>query len=194
MLSLKKYTVVLLAFLWLFPAVIFAHFSAGNSSARFVQNKGQWPAQVLFGVNLNYGMIFIENDGLTFNVVDPSIIHQHHEFTHNSAPNPGNNIPSHSFKIVFDGAQTSQAEGKLAYSDYVNYFIGNDSSKWASAVPVFAEVFLYNIYKGIDLHLYESNGHFKYDFIVNAGANPNQLKMKTLFSLHQLVILLKRLH
>ncbi len=175
--SVVKNIIGILCFILLLsPVRLSAHANNNNTSARFIQNKNQWPSPVLFGVKLSYGMIFIENDGLTFNVNDPNIIHQQHEYSHHSAPDPGNNLPSHSFKIHFDGSQTPTAEGKSPFKDYVNYFIGKDSSKWAGNVPVFGEVYLNNLYPGIDLHIYESNGHFKYDYIVNPGADASLIR------------------
>jgi hypothetical protein len=73
---------------------------------------------------------------------------------------------------------------------YYNYFIGNDTSKWASHVPLFEEVVIENLYDGIDLKLYfddiKPDGlekhqisygkHLRYDFIINPGADPSQIK------------------
>ncbi|MFZ9956754.1 MAG: gliding motility-associated C-terminal domain-containing protein [Flavobacteriales bacterium] len=146
-----------------------------NTNARFIQNNGQWPQQVLFAATMGYGTVFIEKDALTFNVHDAQKMHEYYESSHGEGNAPLGEINAHNFKIKFKNTLNASAEGRFPYLDYVNYFIGDDSSKWASRVPVFREVFLHNIYQGIDLHLYEYKGHLKYDFIVQPKANASQI-------------------
>jgi len=144
-------------------------------SARFIQNKGQWPPQVLFGAKLSSGMIFIEKDGLSFNLYEPNAAHTIYENIHHNQPG-SQEIKAHSFKIQFKNSLIPVAEGKQIYSDHVNYFIGNDPSKWGSNASVFAEVYMHNFYPGIDVRYYTNNGHLKYDFIVQPGANASSIQ------------------
>jgi uncharacterized repeat protein (TIGR01451 family) len=59
-----------------------------------------------------------------------------------------------------------------------NYFIGNDPKKWRTGIPQFAGVRYQNIYPGIDLVFYGSQGRLEYDFKVAAGADPLQAEMQ----------------
>jgi len=59
-----------------------------------------------------------------------------------------------------------------------NYFIGNDSSKWRTGVPHFARVRYENIYPGINLVFYGSEGHLEYDFQVAPGSDPGQAELE----------------
>lgn len=61
--------------------------------------------------------------------------------------------------------------GKSA--DYVNYYKHN-----ALLVRSFEKVIYHDIYPGIDWVIYNNKGKVKYDFIVNPGANPNQIKIR----------------
>ena len=155
-----------------------AAFASGNISpvlsARFIENKGQWPHQVLFGAKLASGMVFIEEDGISFNQYDPSALDElhHHDSTHQHQQN----IKAHSFKIQFINGKSREAQGLYPYLDKVNYFLGNDESKWGSNASVYNEILLRNIYPGIDIRYYEQQQHFKFDFIVNAGADASQIK------------------
>ncbi len=159
-------------------ASAFAHSpQTTKTSARFIQNKGQWPKQVLFGARISSGMLFIENNGMTFNIYDPQAFHQIYENIHHHRPG-SQELKAHSFKIEFNYSCITKAEGKYMYKDYVNYFIGNDPFKWATNAAVFAEVYLHNIYPGIDLRYYEKNGHLEYDFIVQPTANPAQIQFQ----------------
>jgi len=59
-----------------------------------------------------------------------------------------------------------------------NYFIGNDPKKWRSGIPQFAGVRYQNVYPGIDLVFYGSQGHLEYDFKVAPGADPSQAELQ----------------
>src|SRR6202047_421639 len=52
-----------------------------------------------------------------------------------------------------------------------NYFIGSDPAKWHRDIPQFARVRYENIYPGINLVFYGSQGQLEYDFQVAPGAN-----------------------
>jgi len=53
-----------------------------------------------------------------------------------------------------------------------NYFIGSDPANWHRDIPQFARVRYQNIYPGINLVFYGSQGQLEYDFQVAPGANP----------------------
>ncbi|MFZ1929210.1 MAG: SBBP repeat-containing protein [Candidatus Sulfotelmatobacter sp.] len=59
-----------------------------------------------------------------------------------------------------------------------NYFIGNDPKKWHTGVPQFAGVRYQNVYPGIDLVFYGSQGRLEYDFKVAPGADPSQAELQ----------------
>ena len=59
-----------------------------------------------------------------------------------------------------------------------NYFIGNDRSKWRSSVPNYARVKYQNVYPGIDLVYYGSQGQLEYDFVVAPGADPGAITLE----------------
>jgi beta-propeller repeat-containing protein/BACON domain-containing protein/all-beta uncharacterized protein/S-layer family protein len=59
----------------------------------------------------------------------------------------------------------------------VNYFIGNDPSKWRSNVRTYAQVKYEQVYPGVDLVYYGNQGQLEYDFIVAPGADPNAIKL-----------------
>ncbi len=61
---------------------------------------------------------------------------------------------------------------------YNNYFIGNDSTKWARNCRIYQGVTYKNIYPGIDLRYYTDNGKLKYDLIIHPGADPGKIAMQ----------------
>src|SRR5207248_1199140 len=54
----------------------------------------------------------------------------------------------------------------------VSYFIGNDPTKWRTNVPTFGRVNYKEVYPGIDLTYYGTQGSLEYDFVVAPGADP----------------------
>jgi uncharacterized repeat protein (TIGR01451 family) len=53
-----------------------------------------------------------------------------------------------------------------------NYFIGSDPAHWHRDIPQFARVRYENIYPGVNLVFYGSQGQLEYDFQVAPGADP----------------------
>ncbi len=58
-----------------------------------------------------------------------------------------------------------------------NYFIGNDPRKWRTNVPSYAQVKYEGVYPGVDLVYYGNQRQLEYDFVVEPGADPNQIKL-----------------
>jgi hypothetical protein len=67
-------------------------------------------------------------------------------------------------------------QGKQKQEGYYNYLIGNDPSKHASNVGLYKEAVVKNVYNGIDLRYYFDKGYLRYDFVVQPGADPSQIK------------------
>ena len=61
---------------------------------------------------------------------------------------------------------------------YHNYFIGKDTTKWKSHVPIYNEINYINMYKNIDVKYYSSGGKLKYDFIIHPKTSPEKIKIK----------------
>ncbi|MBI5234350.1 MAG: SBBP repeat-containing protein, partial [Deltaproteobacteria bacterium] len=81
---------------------------------------------------------------------------------------------SASIKLSFIGANENPeiiAEGLQAGK--VNYFIGNDQSKWRTNIPTYSSVLYNDVYEGIDIRFYGNNQKLEYDVIVKPGADPN---------------------
>jgi hypothetical protein len=59
----------------------------------------------------------------------------------------------------------------------VNYFIGNDSSKWHTDIPTFGKVGFHRVYPGVDVVYYGNQQHLEYDFVVAPHADPKQIQL-----------------
>lgn len=58
-----------------------------------------------------------------------------------------------------------------------NYFIGNDPAKWHTNVVNYAKVRYQNVYDGVDLVYYGNRRQLEYDFVVEPGAKPGQIRL-----------------
>jgi len=86
---------------------------------------------------------------------------------------------------LLNASQASAPTGFYELPGKVNYFIGNDPSKWRTNIPTFAKVRYKNVYPGIDLVYYGNQGQLEYDFVVAPGADPEQIALAFERSTHQ---------
>ncbi|MGH9197693.1 MAG: SBBP repeat-containing protein, partial [Acidimicrobiia bacterium] len=59
----------------------------------------------------------------------------------------------------------------------VNYFVGNDPTKWQTKIPTYATVQYRTVYPEIDLVFYGDSAGLEYDFIVKPGGNPARIRV-----------------
>ena len=71
---------------------------------------------------------------------------------------------------------TPQAEGQEELPGRVNYFIGNDQSKWRRNIPTYRRAYFKDVYPGIDVVYYGKQRELEYDFVVAPGANPKLIR------------------
>ncbi len=69
-------------------------------------------------------------------------------------------------------------EGKLGWNN--NYFLGNDSSKWAPDCGNFTRLTYRNVWPGVDVVYYGEGDHLKYDYVVKPGADPADVRLRWL--------------
>lgn len=144
----------------------------------FIENKGQWSKEIRYLVKLTGVNAWITDSGIIYDFYmiksnNPSITS-----LKNSA-NDSSTVIGHVVKMEFEGSQDiPHLEPKDKQNSYLNYFIGNDPSKWASKVTIYHEVTIKELYKGIDCRFYVSEKGLRYDFILSPDADLSQIRMK----------------
>lgn len=151
-----------------------------NSSIIFIENKGQWPDEVKFYAEIPGGMLFIENNTLTYSFDDPD---QAENRTHNSHINRDKQIQEsldhYAIKVNFlDADSEVKPIGIEPNSTKYNYFIGDDEAKWVSGARSYAKVVIEEIYPGIGLEISSDIDRLKYDLKLAPGANPACIQMQ----------------
>lgn len=143
----------------------------------FIENKGQWEEDFRYKADLPSGAVFFDQKGFTFHFADFHVVHELHEA---GKPAPENlQISSHAYRMELIGANphTTMISSKPARF-YYNYFLGNDPNRWVNSLYPQKELLYREIYNGIDLRWYTDNGQMKYEYILEPGAKPQQIKTK----------------
>ena len=58
-----------------------------------------------------------------------------------------------------------------------NYFIGNDPREWRTNVPQYGRIEYRNVYPGISVVYHATHQQLEYDFVVDAGADLNRIRL-----------------
>jgi len=145
----------------------------------FIENKGQWPEEVEFLFQSNGINAWITDFGVVYDfqkLTYPNAQTKNGSIMERTVENPKRvvNLEGHVVKMELENGTLGAAiERKNASSHNLNYFIGNDQSKWATDVKTYAEAIIKDVYQGIDIRYYTDRGMLRYDFIVHPGADPS---------------------
>ena len=143
---------------------------------KFLENKGQWPANVLYAVNTPQAKMYIEQSRVLYKFIDASDVHKIH-FGNEKIDDP--KLEMELIAANFVGSnKINSTEQHHPSSEYYNFFRGNDKSKWTSKVYGYADVAVHNIYDSIDLRFNSQGEHLKYEFIIKKGGSPSDIQIR----------------
>jgi hypothetical protein len=128
----------------------------GNLPLAFEANHGQLDSRVDFMTRTDAATVFLTPTAAVFSL---------------NGPNGGGHGAAVHMQIVGANPNATPLAGEQQ-PGIVNYFIGNDPSKWHTNVATFGDVQYQDVYPGIDLAYYSNNGRLEYDFVVSPGADP----------------------
>jgi len=155
-----------------------------SAQSFYTENLGQWNSQVCFLKNVRGATIYLKDSAISVLQYDDKtwasmIRHPHEEKRKLFKSKKPTSLQFHHFEIDFPGATfTSKPEG-LSPADYrINYFLGNDQSKWTSNVKDYGTVIYRSIYPNIDLILHGDAGGLKYDFIIHPGGSLSDIAIR----------------
>ncbi len=159
----------------------------------YIENKGQWPKNVLYRADLSGGFVYLENNKMTYLFYDKDF-HKHglsdesHKYILQGDAkilNPDYHeetvhaIHGHVYNTEFLGANMAATSTGMQRTDYYfNYFLGNDPSKWAGNVYAYKSVTYSNVYDGIDVKIGSAGTSLKTDYILHPFAEANKIKIK----------------
>ncbi len=130
----------------------------------FINNQGQADKRVKFYAHTVGGTVFITDDG---------------KIVYSFLPIE-NEKPARGFVLkeeLVDG-NVARVKGERKAITNVNYFKGNDPSKWKRNLPTYDIVSLGQVYEGIELKLKAHGNNVEKLFYVKAGAQPERIRLK----------------
>jgi hypothetical protein len=135
----------------------------GKLPLRFEPNDGQIDARVHYLARAKRYTVFLTSDAAVLSA----------RSVHGTVDDQGAVV-----RMRFLGANPAPAmQGTKRLSSYSNYFVGKNSKEWRTGVPNYAEVQASNLYPGIAVHYYGNEREMEYDLIVEAGANPDSIRI-----------------
>ena len=137
----------------------------GKLPLSFERNQGQTDPRVQFLSRGQGYSLFLTPGEAVLKLQKPVA---HTNGSSKSQPLPAPSV----LRMTLLGADTTAAvAGEQPLPGVANYFIGNDSSQWHSAVSTYRRVSYKAVYPGIDLVFYGNQRQLEYDFVVAPGAD-----------------------
>jgi hypothetical protein len=157
----------------------------GKIPLYFISNEGQVHKQAKFYAKASRYTLWLTKEGLVFDSAKRSEVRgQKSEGIYKAAHqiNKSTNKQGHErdvSRLIFIGSNENPKifpinEKKLR----VNYFKGNDPSKWVGHIPTSQAVLYKDLYKNIDLKVYGIEKQIEYDWIVKPGGNPEDIRFE----------------
>lgn len=141
-------------------------------SLSFVENKGQWDGRAAFYSGLPGMDVWITADGLVYKVY------------RDATPKPTADgkwasrfrRESHAFQMEFVGANPQPSMRGINAQPGVYNYIRREGTY--NDVRRYDEARMENVYPGIDARVYHDQGTARFDFVVQPGADPNQISTR----------------
>ena len=155
-------------------------YNTAHNKILFTENKNQWDDNIKYVAEVQNGNLFLEKNKFTYLFYNGEDIQKaHHNFKKDNDDTDSTIIHFHAFNITFkNGGRNTSLAGLEKAPGYVNYFIGNDRSKWAGRVKQYNKVHYSNLYNDIDLDFYSDDIFLEYDFIVKPHANTDLIQLE----------------
>ena len=145
------------------PAVPVSSAAAGYGQLplSFVPNVGQSDAVVRYQAHAMGGMLFFEDDAVVLSL--PTTEDQTRSVVH----------------LRFDGVNVAhRVINAERLPGIVNYFIGNDPSRWLTDLPTYAGIVYEQLYPGIDLRYDGAQSTLKGTYTLAPHANPSRIRWR----------------
>lgn len=166
--------------LWpLLVILLSVHVLQAQSVASFVENRGQWPAPVIFKASVPEANLWCERGSIVIDRFDAGAIAKLHAgHVDVFDPDAPRTIRRHALRLHFPGATgPTSIESHGRQPGIYNYFLADDPAQWASNAMAYSTVLQKQLYPGIDLRLRPGGGVLKYDLIVAPGADLRPVRL-----------------
>jgi PKD repeat protein len=122
----------------------------------FIKNLGQTDEQVIYFADATGYAVYLTADGEVISTAEPAT----------------------AVRIVYPGSSPAVVRGGDELQGKANFLIGNDRDTWITDVPLFSSIKYENLYPGVDLVYHGGVGSLKKEFVLQAGADPSDIRMQ----------------
>jgi RHS repeat-associated protein len=81
-------------------------------------------------------------------------------------------------RVTWIGSSTANITGTLRLPGRINYFIGNDPTKWHTNIPTYGEIVYHDLYPGVDMVYATVDRQLKSTYHVAPGADPSRIRWR----------------
>ena len=128
---------------------------------KFIENKGQWRKDVYFKAQLVHGDLWVTQNGIWINSWDQQATEKMHDRGLNNF-----SVNCHALQLVFSGGVFNEVLPRgEAFTEQYHFFKGKNPANWASGVRAWPGIIVKNLYRGVDLEIFENNGTLKYNLV-----------------------------
>lgn len=159
--------------------ITFCFAQGGNGKRggiKFIENRNQWHDSTLYSAQLQSGTLDLRNNALLYYLYDKEAIRDLHFKSHEGKVYESSGeecedelqIKRHQYLVSFINSNDDpKVSGNEPFPEYYNYFLGKDTSNWASHAKAYNSITYNGLYDGIDMRMYSVGSDLKYDLIVN---------------------------
>lgn len=162
----------------------------GNFPLYFIINQGQVNDSVAFYAKTSKYTLWMTKEGLIFDSISKINYGDHPKHrTRLNKRNEPRTPDSFNLKYIKQQREVSRFIFLKANKNpaivpvnetrhKINYFIGNDQTKWFRNIPTSQAVLYKDIYKDIDFKVYGIEKQIEYDWIVKPGGDPGDIRFE----------------
>ena len=169
--------------------------SSSLNSISFIENRGQWPAHVLYRADVPGGQMLATPQGMLIGRYDSASLAavnnydgKQEEIIKGLKPGmklkdlgPAPVLKGHGWRLNFVGGNQASMQTILKKGEskeYYNFFIG-DASTHATNVHGYEELTYNEVYANVDVKYYtNASGDLENDIVVKPGADVKQIKLQ----------------
>jgi hypothetical protein len=159
----------------------------GKIPLYFITNKGQVKEKAKFYARASRYTLWLTKDELVFDSTRKAGVKAgvkesspHFPYSPHSPNSPYSTKTRRDVsRLMFIAANKNPELVALDKAEFkVNYFTGNDKSRWHCDIPTSMAVLYKNLYKHIDLKVYGIEKQIEYDWIVKPGGGPLDIRFQ----------------
>jgi gliding motility-associated-like protein len=147
----------------------------------FSPNLGQWQDPSVAHCLFKGGGLFLRKDGFRVKVLKEEDLHLIHKAFHLRGIDTQFVVHGHATDVKFLGCNPD-SEIRVQFEDeaswYENYFLGDNPDHWVKEVYPARKIRLLNVYHKIDFIIYTRGEEVEFDWLIQPGGNPADIKME----------------